>query len=159
MILRRQLSPEVLSQWCANLGHFPEQVIFKMLEATSQLVPTVEAENRMVPPHKHLVSRLLWLRHCRLRETFATDWFIVTTTSIQKFRGFQLYVGKQSKTLFPFCLRRSKFHMVESLRDIWRNIGILERLIMDGDGTQNNPEVTRVCREFLINVHNFEPEN
>lgn len=49
--------------------------------------------------------------------------------------------------------------MVESLRDLCRNIGIPENLIMDGDGAQNNPEVLRVCREFLIPIHNSEPEN
>ena len=49
--------------------------------------------------------------------------------------------------------------MIESLRDICHNIGIPERLIMDGDGAQNNLEVTWVCREFLVNVHNSEAEN
>lgn len=68
------------------------------------------------------------------------------------------------KRFFFHFVCKWNLHMVESLRDLCRKlcrgIGIPERLIMDGARAQNHPpEVTRVCREFLINVHNSEPEN
>jgi hypothetical protein len=49
--------------------------------------------------------------------------------------------------------------MVESLLDFCREIGIPEVLVMDGDGAQNNAEVDRVVREYMIRVHNSEPAN
>lgn len=62
IVRRRNLSSSELSTWCANMAFFPEPVILKTLAATSQLIPSVEAENRLVP-RKHLVSRLLPFRH------------------------------------------------------------------------------------------------
>jgi hypothetical protein len=157
-ILRRQRLPkEELARWKGRLCFLPDPVILKTLASTTQLVANVEAENRAVP-RKHLISRLLPLRHRRIREHVATDWFHVTTLSVNSHRGFQLYVGQRSKTLFPYCLRR-KAHMVDSLLEFCREIGIPEKLIMDGDGAQNNPEVTRVVNEYLIATHNSEPEN
>jgi hypothetical protein len=154
---RRRLPKEELTKWRGRLCYVPDAVILKTLAATTQLIESVEVDNRLVP-RKHLVSRLLPLRHRRLRESFATDWFHVTTRSARSFRGFQLYVGQKSKTLFPYCLRR-KLHMVYSLLELCRDVGIPERLMMDGDGAQNNPEVTRVVNDYIIKVHNSEPEN
>jgi hypothetical protein len=134
-----------------------DNVILKTLSATTQLIDSVEVENRLVP-RKHLVSRLLPLRHRRLRESFATDWFHVPTKLVRLYRGFQLYVGKHSKTLFPFCLKR-KLHIVDSLLELCREIGIPEVLVMDGDGAQNNPEVRRVAYDYAIRTHNSEPKN
>jgi hypothetical protein len=154
---RRSIPKEELNKWRGRLCFVPDAVILKTLAATTQLIESVEVENRLVP-RKHLVSRLLPLRHRRLRESFATDWFHVTARSVRSFRGFQLYVGQTSKTLFPYCLRR-KLHMVDSLLELCRDIGIPKCLMMDGDGTQNNPEVTRVVNDYIIRVHNSEPEN
>jgi hypothetical protein len=157
-VLRRQrLSSEELARWKGRLCFLPDPVILKTLASTTQLISNVEVENRLVP-RKHLVSRLLPLLHRRLRETMSTDWFHVTKLSVNNHRGFQLFVVQRSKTLFPYCLRK-KIHVVNSLLELCRDIGILEKLIMDGDGAQNNPQVSRVVNDYLIKVHNSEPEN
>jgi hypothetical protein len=155
VVHRQRLPKSELTKWKGRLCFFPDTVILKTLAATTQLINSVKAENRLVP-RKHLVSRLLPLRH-RLRESFATDWF-VPTRSVCLYHGFQLYVCKKSRTLFPFCLKR-KLHMVDTLLEICREIGIPEALIMDGDGAQNNPEVRRVANNYTIQLHNSEPEN
>jgi hypothetical protein len=135
----------------------PDDDIAKTLMATSQLISSVEVKQRIVP-RKHLVSRLNPLRHRRLREQFATDWFHVPVRSVRQYRGVQLYFGKFSRTLFPYCLKK-KLRMVDSLLDLCREVGIPEVLVMDGDGAQNNDSMDRVVRDFVIRVHNSEPEN
>jgi hypothetical protein len=69
-----------------------------------------------------------------------------------------VYYGKYSQTLFPYCLKK-KLQMVDWLLDLCREVGIPEVLIMDGDGAQNNVNVDRVVRDFVIRVHNSEAEN
>jgi hypothetical protein len=49
--------------------------------------------------------------------------------------------------------------MVDALLELCRDIGIPEKLIMDGDGAQNNPQVLRIVNDYMIKVHNSEPEN
>jgi hypothetical protein len=57
VVRRHQFTKEALDKWKAQLCYIPDAVVLKTLAATSQLIESVEVENRLVP-RKHLVGRL-----------------------------------------------------------------------------------------------------
>jgi hypothetical protein len=94
------VSKDAIEKW-RNLGFAPCKAVLKTLANTTQLASVV-TDNQDVPQH-HLVSHLLQLQHCWLKEEFATDLFHSDVTSIRKSTSFYIFCGKQSWTLFPYC--------------------------------------------------------
>ena len=79
--------PEEVSVWRKILGFPPEQVVKKTLENTSQLIKTVEAENRELM-RDHRVTRCYPLRPHRINNICYTDTFFSTMTSVQGYTMF-----------------------------------------------------------------------
>ena len=81
---------EELKTWRERLGYPPRQVVLKTLENTSQLICTVEAEQRELM-RDHCVTRLYPLRPHRINDVCYSDTFFSSITSTRGYKMFQLF--------------------------------------------------------------------
>ena len=156
IVRRRKVDNAVIERWQRNMGFAPRSVILKTLANTTQLAQSVSSDSRDVP-QKHLAARLLQLRHRRLRETFSTDWFHSDIVSTRWNKGMQVYYGRRSHAIFPYC-RPRKFHFLETLQELFCDVGLPAKLVLDGDGVQCSTAVKDFLRKHVIPYHNSEPE-
>jgi hypothetical protein len=93
-------SRPLLPPWKHRLGFAPDHVIQKTLEATTQMVPTVEAETREVM-RDHLMSRLPELKLRRVNDTCYVDTFF--SRPLNQFAD--LLVGHNTPSRSPGMMR------------------------------------------------------
>ena len=76
--------------WNHRPGFIPDLVVQKTLKATTQFVPTVEAESRE-HMRDHILTHLLELKHRRINDTACCDTFFSSITSIRGFTCWTQY--------------------------------------------------------------------
>jgi hypothetical protein len=86
------LTNTYIAEWSERLGHLNLDITKHTLLATTQLITSVEAENR-ITPRRHLKNRLPILRPKRLNEGFCSDTFYAKTKSIHGHTCAQIFVG------------------------------------------------------------------
>lgn len=84
--LCKPLDDTQLQEWRARLGYPPLEVVKKTLDATTQMVPTVEAETRDYM-RDHFKTRLPMLRPHRVNDTLYSDTFF---SSVRSIRGYSM---------------------------------------------------------------------
>jgi hypothetical protein len=65
-----------LIKWKRHLGFVPNHVVQKTLQATTQIIPTVEAETREIM-RDHLQTRLPQLKVCQVNDRCYVDTFFL----------------------------------------------------------------------------------
>ena len=81
--------------WKQCLGFVPDHVVAKTLEATSQLVPSVEAETREMM-RDHFQTRLPELKIRRVNDVCYVDTFFSSIPSIRGYHCWNLYSFKRT---------------------------------------------------------------
>ena len=99
-------NPLIDINWKENLGFIPDEIVEKTKLATTQMVPTVEAETREIMKG-HLKSRIppeLRLRH--VNDIVCIDTFFSSVLSIRKYKCFNLFGFKTSHFDTVYLMRR-----------------------------------------------------
>ena len=102
---RRPVQDTDLELWKRCLGFTPDHVVSKTLSATSQLVPTVEAETREMM-RDHFQTRLPELKVRRINDTCYVDTFFSSITSVRGFSCWNLYCFQRTGLDVVYLMRR-----------------------------------------------------
>ena len=103
---RRQVdtsSPTV--DWKRCLGFIPDHVVAKTLNATTQLVPSVEAETREIM-RDHFQTRLPELKVRRVNDVCYVDTFFSSIMSVRGFTCWNLFCFKRTGLDVAYLMRR-----------------------------------------------------
>jgi hypothetical protein len=106
-------------EWKKCLGFTPDHVVDKTLRATTQLVPTVEAETREIM-RDHFQTRLPQLKVRRINDTCYVDTFFSSIPSVRGFTCWNLY-----------CFRRTGLDVVYLMRRRSQSPTTLPKLVAD----------------------------
>ena len=96
----------------------PEDIIQKIIQATTQFNLSLEVENR-INPRMHMKERAPGLRSFRQHELVASDTFFLSVTSNRGNTCSKLFVGQKSKRWEVFPIK-SEFQSKTSLQDYIR---------------------------------------
>ena len=88
-----------LETWQKRLAMAPFDVIRKTFEATTQMAPTIEVENRSVA-RDHFKSRFPFFKWKRLNDEFHSDTFFPSVNTNQGHTCSQLFIGKGGNIVF-----------------------------------------------------------
>ena len=96
--------------WKHRLSFIPDLVVQKTLKATTQVVPTVEAESRE-HMRDHLLTRLLELKHRRINNTACCDTFFSSIPSVRGFTCWSQYLFLCSGLDWVYLIRRQSQYL------------------------------------------------
>ena len=102
---QRPVQDTNLDLWARCLGFTPDHVASKTLSATSQLVPTVEAETREMM-RDHFQTRLPELKVRYVNYTCYVDTFFLSYTSVRGFLCWNLYCFQRTGLDVAYLMRR-----------------------------------------------------
>jgi hypothetical protein len=102
---RHKTAQESQIDWKRCLGFIPDHVVKKTLQATSQLVPTVESETREVM-RDHFQTRLPELKVRRINDICYVDTFFSSVPSVRGYTCFNLYCFKTTGLDVLFLMHR-----------------------------------------------------
>lgn len=97
--------PERVVPWKQCLGFIPDHVVAKTLAATSQLVPSIEAETREVM-RDHFQTRLPELKVRRVNDTCYVDTFFSSVPSARGYTCWTLYSFQRTGLDVVYLMRR-----------------------------------------------------
>ena len=109
-------SKSFMPAWKYRLGFVPDEVVTKTLQATTQMVPTVEAETREYM-RDHLLTRLPELKVSRVNDTCCVDTFFSSIASIRGYTCWLQYSYRDSglDVVFPMRRRNQYFDTLPKL--------------------------------------------
>ena len=110
-----------------RLGYAPLDTVKKTIDATTQFIPSVEAETREIL-RDHFMTRSYALKLTRLKDLCYTDTFFSSVKSIRGYKCFQLYAFAPSGFDTIYLLRRRNQN-VSTLSDVIRDFGCPNELI------------------------------
>jgi hypothetical protein len=116
---RRPLASTNLTSWKHNLGFVPDHVVTKTLNATTQMIPTVEAESREIM-RDHFQTRLPELRVRRVNDLCCVDTFFSSIPSVRGFSCWNL-----------FCFQRTGLDVVYLMRRRSQSPATLPRMVAE----------------------------
>jgi hypothetical protein len=102
---RSAISPDRVLPWKQCLGFIPDHVVVKTLEATSQLVPSVEAETREMM-RDHFQTQLPELKVRRVNDTCYVETFFSSIPSVRGYQCWNLYSFKRTGFDVVYLMRR-----------------------------------------------------
>ena len=91
--------------WKRTLGFAPDHVVQKTLDATTQLVPTVESETREIM-RDHFQTRLPQLKVRRFNDTCYVDTFFSSIVSIRGYTCWNLFAYQRTGLDVIYLMRR-----------------------------------------------------
>ena len=147
-ITRRMNTGDI--DWKRNLAFPPDEVIEHTLNATTQMIPTVEAESREIM-RDHLKSRLACLRYRRQRDTDYLDTFKASRPSVRGFLYFNLFCGQKSGYDHPILMKR-KSESPETLEAHFQHCGTPNALKMDNAKEFKSKPFTRILRKANVDA-------
>ncbi len=150
-----EFTDEDVKRWSQRLGRLNLETTKYTLMATTQLVSSVEAENRMVP-RRHFKCRLPCLRPRRLSEGFSSDTFFPSMRSTRGYTCAQIFVGSRSGYTYVMPLK-NKAYAYTALQDFIREVGAPQYLAVDAAREENLGEWLSICRRYCIPQHTSEP--
>jgi len=115
-------SPTCNIPWKETLGFPPEETVKRTLAATTQLVPTVQAETRELM-RDHLATRIPELKLRRIDSVAYLDTFISSIISRRGYRYFNLYSLDDSGYDYPILMSR-RTQSPQSVMPFARHCGI-----------------------------------
>jgi hypothetical protein len=142
------LTQEELKSWSDRLGFIPEQVVKKTLEATTQLVDSVEAETRTTP-RQHFKNRLPALGPWRCHEGFHTDTFFADTKTQTGFKCAQVFIGARSGLTYVVPMK-GKGYAPDVLKGLIQDIGAPAFLLTDNAYEEVGAEWEEICKTNCI---------
>ncbi len=89
------ISQDDITQWSYRLGHLNREATLHTLQATTQLVKSIDAESRTTPM-MHFKCCIPASQPRRLREGFSADTFNANVKSIHSFTCAQVFLGIDS---------------------------------------------------------------
>jgi hypothetical protein len=153
--LAKQISDSEVRVWSYRLGRLNMETTRRTLQATTQLVKSVEAENRVMP-RRHVKCRLPCLRPKRLCEGFSSDTIFPETKSARGFTCAQVFLGEKSGYTYVVPLK-NKAYAYTALQDLIRYVGAPAYMAVDAAREENMGEWLSICRTFCIPQHTSEP--
>ena len=144
--------------WEERLGHPPEMVMAKTLQATTQLCThPIEMENREAP-RQHRKQRLLPLHPRRLEGRTDSDTFFASEKSIRNFTCIQLFFHVPSGFIYVRCMRREA-HSHGAYQDFVREVGAPNLLLTDNARTETGKKWTKTSRDNITKQVAIAPHN
>ena len=138
----------------ARMGWMPMEVLTHTLSNTTQL-----AKNYFrLPLRRHFKSRFPQLNRNRLRETYATDTFFSSVTSIWSFTCAQLFSGKDSMFTKVYGMS-TEAEGVVALETFVAEVGAPYHIISDNAKMQIGDAWKQVLRKYNISASTTEPHH
>jgi hypothetical protein len=146
---------ETIKEWSKHLEHLNYEATKYTLKATTQLIPSVEAETRLAP-RMHLKCRLPSLQPKRLNEGFGTDTFFSEVKSSCGNKCGQVFLGiKSGYTVFiPL---QSKAYAYVALSDYIIDDGAPLFLSAGTAKEENLGKWISICRTIAIQKQFSKP--
>ncbi len=91
--------------WKQTLGFVPDHVVTRTLDATTQLIPSVEAESREIM-RDHFQTRLLELKVRRMNDVCYVDTFFSSIPSARGYTCWNLFSYKRTGLDIVYLMRR-----------------------------------------------------
>lgn len=143
--------------WKRCLGFPNDLVLEKTLKATTQLVPSVEAETREVM-RDHFKTRIPELKLARRNDTVYVDTFFSAVKSVRGYTCWNLFCFKDAGYDYPILLQR-KSQTPESLQDFLLFCGAPKILYSDNAPEFKSKSVMAILRKYMIDRHYTEPHH
>jgi Reverse transcriptase (RNA-dependent DNA polymerase) len=143
--------------WKRCLGYPNDMVIKKTLGATTQLIPTVEAETRELM-RDHFKTRIPELKLTRRNDIAYVDTFFSSITSVRGYKCWNLFCFKDSGYDYPVLLQR-KSQTPDSLQDFLLYCGAPKMLYSDNAPEFKSKSVLAILRQYMIDRHYTEPHH
>ena len=129
-VIRRNATKDFYHEWCLRLGCTNQATVDATFQATTQLVPSVKAENSMYPK-KIRKNRFPFLRPRYLDEECSTDTIEVKSNSPGAYRYMQVYFYHKSRFTVAYPMTR-KSQFVDTVKLLFTEHGVPTRLRSDG---------------------------
>ncbi|CAJ1946540.1 unnamed protein product [Cylindrotheca closterium] len=143
--------------WKRTMAFPPDDVLKHTLEATTQLIPVVEAESREIM-RDHLKSRLSCLRYHRRRDRDYLDTFKANVKSVRGFQYFNLFCGEKSGYDHPVLMQR-KSESPETLDAHFEHCGTPHTLKSDNAKEFKSKHFKRKLRKAQVEAKYTEPKH
>ena len=125
--------------WHKTLAFAPKAAITKTLEATTQMVPTLQAETRQLM-RDHLKTRMPFLKVRRVDDTMCQDTFISSIISIRGYKCFNLHCYKKSGYAHVSMMKR-KSESTTALKTCFQDCGVPHTLLSNNAKEFKSKEV------------------
>ena len=135
----------------------PEDVVRKTFQATTQMAMSVESDNRSIP-RRHYKSRFPFLREKRINDTFHSDTFFPSTTSIDGHTCSQLFLGRDTDYMYVQPMK-TESHSHVALQDFGRKVGLPIGIKTDNAKTEIGSNWTNWCRQYCVSTKFTEPHS
>ena len=134
--------------WKHHLGFIPDLVVQKTLKATTQFVPTVEAESR---EHMwdHILTHLPELKHRRINDTACCDTFFSSIPSIRGFTCWTQYSFLCSGLDQVYLMRRRSQYL-PMLQRMLVDCGVPHTIHSDNAPEFKSDQWTKLTQRYLI---------
>ena len=143
--------------WKRTMAFPPDDVLKHTLAATTQLVPTVEAESREIM-RDHLKSRLTCLRYRRRRDVDFLDTFKANIKSVRGFLHFNLFSSQRSGYDHPILMQR-KSESPETLEAHFDHCGTPHTLKSDNAKEFRSKQFHHKLRKYQLSSKYTEPHH
>ena len=100
----------------------PEDIVRKMLDATTQLALSIETDNRM-GDRRHYKSRFPFLKEEHLNDQLDSATFFPSANTNKGETCSQLFVGRDSNYMYVHPMIKES-HSAEALKDLGCTVGI-----------------------------------
>ena len=144
-----------LDDWRRRLAMAPPDVIRKTFQATTQLGMNLEINNRAVG-RRHFKTRFPFLKQKRLNDTFHSDTFFPSVTTLKGNTCSQIFFGEHSDYMYVHPLKRES-HAINALEDFGRKIGLPSKIKTDNAKTEVGEKWTTWCRNHRVDTLFTEP--
>ena len=146
---RRPVTDTVtVAQWKQRLGFAPDHVIKKTMDATTQLVTTVEAETREVM-RDHFQTRLPELKVRRVNDTCYVDTFFASVPSIRGYDCWNLFAYQRSGMDVVYLLRK-RSQSPATLSSLITDFGAPARIKSDNAPEFKGKKWTAILQRYAI---------
>ena len=130
------------------LGFIPDLVVQKTLKATTQFVPTVEAESRE-HMQNHLLTRLPELKHRCINDTARCDTFFSSIPSVRGFTCWTQYLFLHSGLDQVYLMRRRSQYL-PALQWMLVDCGVPHTIHLDNAPEYKSDRWTKLTQTYLI---------
>jgi Reverse transcriptase (RNA-dependent DNA polymerase) len=136
------------AKWKCWLGFIPNEVVLQTLRATTQYVPSVEAETREIM-REHLQSRLPQLKLRRVNDRCFVDTFFASIPSVRGYKCWNLFSFENSG-LNQIYLMRSRNQSPTTLSSLLSDCGIPRVLKSDNAPEFKGKRWSDIGRKYCI---------
>ena len=134
--------------WKHHLGFIPNLVVQKTLQATTQLVPTVEVESRE-HMQDHLLTLIPELKHWRINDTACCDTFFSSIPSVRGFTCWTQYSFLRSGLDRVYLMQRRSQYL-PTLQRMIMDCGIPHTIHSDNTPGSKSERWTKLMKMYLI---------